>query len=135
VLGIIAWPGPALTRWLFQEGANVRGLNTAATIWCSSAIGTLAGTGLLHFAGLTAAAVVLINLAFRPLTYRLNPPRSSEAFYEIDIASKAADTIHCRTLLLHTMSREVLVLHSVKVRALDTERVTYHCDPPSGCRV
>jgi putative Mg2+ transporter-C (MgtC) family protein len=108
---------------ILKEGANVRGLNTAATIWCSSAIGTLAGTGLLHFAGLTAAAVILINLAFRPLTYRLNPPISCEAFYAIDITSKAVDALHCRTLMLHSMSREVLVLHSLKARALDADRV------------
>lgn len=108
---------------ILKEGANVRGLNTAATIWCSSAIGTLAGTGLLQFAGLTAGAVILVNLAFRPLTYRLNPPRSSEVFYEIQITSKAVDTLHCRTLLLHALSREVLVLNSVKTRSLDDDSV------------
>jgi len=28
---------------IFREGLNVRGLNTAATLWCSAAIGALAG--------------------------------------------------------------------------------------------
>jgi MgtC family len=30
---------------IFREGLNVRGLNTAATLWCSAAIGVLAGAG------------------------------------------------------------------------------------------
>ena len=30
---------------IFKDGANVRGLNTAATIWCSAAIGALTGLG------------------------------------------------------------------------------------------
>jgi putative Mg2+ transporter-C (MgtC) family protein len=30
---------------IFRDGVNVRGLNTAATIWCSAAIGTLSGIG------------------------------------------------------------------------------------------
>jgi len=30
---------------IFKEGLNVRGLNTAATLWCSAAVGLLAGTG------------------------------------------------------------------------------------------
>src|SRR6202790_2319088 len=29
---------------IFREGLNVRGLNTAATLWCSSAVGLLAGS-------------------------------------------------------------------------------------------
>ena len=34
---------------IFKDGANVRGLNTAATIWCSAAIGALSGMGLAFF--------------------------------------------------------------------------------------
>ncbi len=30
---------------IFKEGLNVRGLNTAATLWCSGAVGLLAGEG------------------------------------------------------------------------------------------
>ena len=43
---------------IFKEGLNVRGLNTAATLWCSAAVGLLAGEGMaLH--GLMAAVLVL----------------------------------------------------------------------------
>jgi putative Mg2+ transporter-C (MgtC) family protein len=31
---------------IFKEGLNVRGLNTAATLWCSAAVGLLAAGGL-----------------------------------------------------------------------------------------
>src|SRR3982751_6539183 len=30
---------------LFREGTQTRGINTAATLWCSAAIGTLCGLG------------------------------------------------------------------------------------------
>src|SRR6202007_3484881 len=33
---------------IFKEGGNVRGLNTAATIWCSAAIGALCGLGAVN---------------------------------------------------------------------------------------
>src|SRR5690348_3132115 len=36
---------------IFREGPSVRGLNTAATIWCSGACGALAGAGLVLEAG------------------------------------------------------------------------------------
>src|ERR1700760_3005904 len=32
---------------IFREGLSVRGLNTAATLWCSAAIGVAAGVGFL----------------------------------------------------------------------------------------
>jgi putative Mg2+ transporter-C (MgtC) family protein len=30
---------------IFREGLQVSGLNTAATLWCSAAVGLLAGSG------------------------------------------------------------------------------------------
>jgi putative Mg2+ transporter-C (MgtC) family protein len=36
---------------IFREGLSVRGLNTAATIWCSAAIGVLAGAGVSSLCG------------------------------------------------------------------------------------
>jgi putative Mg2+ transporter-C (MgtC) family protein len=56
---------------IFKDAANVRGLNTAATIWCSAAIGALSGLGALNMA--LAFAVHLTNVVLRPLAYRLHP--------------------------------------------------------------
>ena len=43
---------------IFKEGGNVRGLNTAATIWCSAAMGALSGLGALNLALVLASAVL-----------------------------------------------------------------------------
>ena len=43
---------------IFKEGLNVRGLNTAATLWCSAAVGLLAGEGMALY-GLMAAVLVI----------------------------------------------------------------------------
>jgi len=58
---------------IFKEGLNVRGLNTAATIWCAAAIGVLCSSGLLLYA--TAAVVILLvsNLPFRFVADRIQP--------------------------------------------------------------
>ena len=52
---------------IFREGANVKGLNTAATIWCSAAAGLLAGIGAMVHAVLFTALVVAIHVLLRPL--------------------------------------------------------------------
>ena len=57
---------------ILREGMNVRGLNTAATLWGSAAIGAYAGTGLLVDAAGVAGVILAINLLLRPLLARLN---------------------------------------------------------------
>ena len=50
---------------IFRQGVNVQGLTTVATLWCSAAIGSLAGLGYYLFAGVCAALVITINLSFK----------------------------------------------------------------------
>ena len=52
---------------IFRDGFNVHGLNTAATLWCSAAVGLLAGAGVWPLALLLTGFVVFINLGLRPL--------------------------------------------------------------------
>ena len=50
---------------ILHRGANVHGLTTAATIWCSAALGCLAGLGLYLELAICTVAVLIINLAFK----------------------------------------------------------------------
>ena len=52
---------------ILREGFNVRGLNTAATLWCSAAVGVLAASGHLVFTLIATGTVVAIHLFGRPL--------------------------------------------------------------------
>jgi putative Mg2+ transporter-C (MgtC) family protein len=47
---------------ILHQGVTVRGLNTAATVWCSSAVGVLAGLGFPVWAALVAALVIVANV-------------------------------------------------------------------------
>jgi putative Mg2+ transporter-C (MgtC) family protein len=57
---------------IFKEGLNIRGLNTAATLWCSAAVGLLAGMGFIGYAALCAVLVVGSNVVLRPLVRAIN---------------------------------------------------------------
>ncbi len=48
---------------IIHQGMTVHGLTTAATIWCSASLGSLAAAGYYKEAGLGAGLVVLINFA------------------------------------------------------------------------
>jgi putative Mg2+ transporter-C (MgtC) family protein len=52
---------------IMRDGLHVRGLNTAATLWCSASIGTLAGSGRGVIATLGAVVVVAANIILREI--------------------------------------------------------------------
>jgi putative Mg2+ transporter-C (MgtC) family protein len=52
---------------ILREGFNVRGLNTAATLWCSAAVGVLAASGHLVFTLIATGTVIAIHVFGRPL--------------------------------------------------------------------
>src|SRR6202022_4558795 len=83
---------------IFKDGASVRGLNTAATLWCSAAIGALSGLGSLHLALVLAFAVLFTNMVLRPLAYRLHPvlPEAipAETLYELKLDCKVSAPPH-----------------------------------------
>lgn len=57
---------------IMRDGLSVRGLNTAATLWCSAAVGCLAGTGMFVLAACGTVGVVGANLLLRPLGRRMD---------------------------------------------------------------
>lgn len=102
---------------ILREGLTVRGLNTAATLWCAAAIGSLSGAGLLLHAGIGTVAVLVANLILRPLGYRINqqPLRGTELelCYRCDVVCRTQDEAHVRALLLQTVSSGKLQLRSL----------------------
>lgn len=70
---------------ILKESASVRGFNLAATLWCSSAVGVMAGIGHPLFALSLALGVLTMNIVFRPLAYRLHPGLNSAVGYRVDL--------------------------------------------------
>lgn len=75
---------------IFREGLSIHGLNTAATLWCSAAVGVLAGAGAFKAAAFATFFVFIVNLLLRPIVKRINDKvehkyihdHSSRAYHE-----------------------------------------------------
>jgi len=52
---------------IFREGTSVHGLTSAATVWCSAAIGCIAATGYFIEAFICTALVVIVNSLIQPI--------------------------------------------------------------------
>ena len=62
---------------IMHQGATVRGINTAATVWCASAVGVLAGFGMILWAALVTALVVLANVILHLVEHRILESRQN----------------------------------------------------------
>jgi len=114
---------------IFKEGLNVRGLNTAATLWCSAAVGLLAGEGFALYGFLAAALVVGANTALRPIVHAINrqPVETieEEQRYVIAIDCRAAIASEVRAALVRELS-EVPEIHFSGIESVikdDSSRV------------
>ncbi len=89
---------------IMKEGMNVRGLNTAATLWSSAAVGCCAGADMLAQAVALTVFVLAGNTLLRPLVNAINrsplDERASEATYEFMLTVDAASMSDLRELLV-----------------------------------
>ena len=80
---------------IMKEGMNVRGLNTAATLWCSAAVGAIAGSDMVVEAVLLTLVVLAANTLLRPLVDAINRiplvGHSVEATYMVTITVDPAE--------------------------------------------
>ena len=57
---------------IWHEGGTVRGINTAATVWCSCAVGVLCGFGMLLWAALVSGLVLFANIILHYVEHRIS---------------------------------------------------------------
>lgn len=92
---------------IMKEGMNVRGLNTAATLWSSAAVGCCAGADMLAQAVALTVFVLAGNTLLRPLVNAINrsplDARASEATYEFRLTVDTASMDAVRELLVEKL--------------------------------
>ena len=52
---------------IFKNGDTVKGLTTAATVWCAAAVGCLCGAGMFAEAILGTTVIMIVNICFKHL--------------------------------------------------------------------
>jgi putative Mg2+ transporter-C (MgtC) family protein len=105
---------------IMKEGLNIRGLNTAATLWGSAAVGASAGADRIAEALLIALFVLAANTALRPLVNAINRQplheTATEATYEIQITTSPEALPTAREMLMERLDAK-----NYAVRETETE--------------
>jgi len=68
---------------IMREEGNVRGINTAATLWASGAVGACAGADLILEAGLATIFILAANTLLRPVVSIINRQPLDTASVEV----------------------------------------------------
>ena len=112
---------------IMKQGSNVWGLNTAATLWCSAAVGACAGADLAFEAVALTFFVLAGNTLLRPLVNAINrtpiDQGGTEAIYEVQITADAGDRDECRELLREQSEAASYPLQGIEIVELDDDEI------------
>lgn len=112
---------------IMKEGAQVRGMNTAATLWSSAAVGAFAGACLIAEAFAVTAFILAGNTLLRPVVNYINrrpvDAASTEATYRVHVVCLAGYTTDARDLLDTELERANYPLRSIEVVSESEELV------------
>jgi putative Mg2+ transporter-C (MgtC) family protein len=118
---------------ILRDGLNVKGLNTAATLWCSGAVGTLAGAGFAGHALVGTLAVLLAHSALRPVVNWIESRKQTatnvETYYRLRVECEVDHDAHIRHILLrHVGGHEKLTLLGLATEDTDNRRTVVLAD-------
>lgn len=121
---------------IMRDGMNIKGINTAATLWCSAAVGTLAGSGFLKEAMFSTLVVFGANVLLRPLAHYMNkrPINYSEleSTYRFTITCKSKEEKDVKFTFQQAVNQEGLRIDNIKIKKLKlTNEVEIRIEVPT----
>jgi len=108
---------------IYKEGLNVRGLNTAATIWCTAAIGVLSSQGSYFYACAATAVLLSSNLFFRFIADKIQPfarftdSEEETNTYVLSVSCREENEFDIRAAIMSRLSNTCL--HMVNLQSAD----------------
>ncbi|WP_020176802.1 MgtC/SapB family protein [Methyloferula stellata] len=104
---------------ILKEGTNVRGLNTAATVWCSAAVGGCAGADRVAEAIVLTMFVLAVNTFLRPLVNFIERipinEKAAEATYQVHVTVNQEMRDDVRDLLVEKLDAAAYPVREIEV--------------------
>jgi putative Mg2+ transporter-C (MgtC) family protein len=111
---------------IMKQGPSVTGLNTAATLWATAAVGALAGAWAWREAAAGAAIIIAANVFLQPLAARMDRlhfdtgREVAPAEYVVDVVCQDVTESSVRALMIEAVNRPGLQLKSLRAVAAKT---------------
>jgi putative Mg2+ transporter-C (MgtC) family protein len=114
---------------ILRDGLNIRGLTTAATLWCAAAVGSLSGAGMESVAFIGCAAIIATNTLLRPVGRLVNrrsgyddasvasaDDGGAPIDYVFEVVTAEKNEPRVRALVLQAVNRPDFTLRSLDIR-------------------
>lgn len=115
---------------ILREGSKIKGLNTAATLWCVASIGVLSACGMVYEAAIGTGLVLMSNILLRMISLAvLNKVKklqkekctlriSCNNDIEVVVRTSLAKAIEKNNLSLQSLERSEITKKEVKLKAI-----------------
>lgn len=106
---------------ILRDGSKIKGLNTAATLWCVAAIGTLTATGMLLEATTGTILVLLSNILLRYVSHKIMDK------VKLNQKEKCIIKIACKKkveLVVRTTLSKIMAHNDLNLTSLEREQIT-----------
>jgi len=114
---------------IMKDGGNIAGINTAATLWASAAVGALAGAGLYWVGAVGTSAIIIANVLLRPVAsyldqrrVRLHREESTEVEYTFEVRCLRENEVKVRADVFRAVHRADLTVQSISSTDISEEQ-------------
>jgi putative Mg2+ transporter-C (MgtC) family protein len=132
VAGVVTGVGFIAGGVILRQGLTVTGLNTAATIWATAAVGAIAGFGLWPQAAAGAVAIIGFNLCLQPLAEFVNARawqrQEGETVYKISITCENDAQSAIGEAILNAVSGSNMSLQSLTRHLAEGRNIELRAD-------
>lgn len=110
---------------IIKDGTNIKGLNTAATLWCNAAIGVLCAGGLIVEATIGTGFILFCNIILRYVTRKVHLTKKVKIYddfvLKVTCEGEVSDMI--RKQIMGVFNKDYATLTSIETKELDLGQV------------
>ena len=111
---------------IIKDGTNIKGLNTAATLWCNAAIGVLCAGGLIVEALIGTGFILFCNIVLRYITQKIHLTNKRVKIYDeyvlkVTLEGEQSDTI--REMIMDVSDKDFVNLTDLEFNEIELARI------------
>ena len=120
---------------IIRDGTNIRGLNTAATLWCSAAVGTLTALGFVIEAIIGVLYILVSNIILRLISKKMMKKLSAQQteHYSLTILCDEEKELLIKNMLLQKLRANQIIIKSFNTSKFeDNKKIETNIDVASN---
>lgn len=111
---------------ILKDNKSIKGLNTAATLWCNAAIGVLCAGGFLAEASIGTGFILFCNVVLRYITKKINLTHKKIEVYDdyvLTVFCTKKDSSDVKQKMMDLINKECIELQNIEINANELDKV------------